>query len=239
MIREDPVLELQSKNRREHRRKARARLFHAARKRAFREHPFVCWTNSLLVAISIVLIITHVCIVIMHNETEISWLLWTSFGLMVVPQVWLATALRLGPLSPKRKSRALFWQGVRYTILATTIYVSVQVFIVTIALLYLLKSTFSMLGNQLPEYIWTGLWGRGGQGGLIGLYVAYFLGLIAALYISYRLKLFIRRLQGRCVRCDYSLRGLEEARCPECGTPFNVADLESLRPKSAYAKDDA
>ena len=25
---------------------------------------------------------------------------------------------------------------------------------------------------------------------------------------------------GRCLKCDYDLRGLESSRCPECGTPF-------------------
>ena len=30
-----------------------------------------------------------------------------------------------------------------------------------------------------------------------------------------------QRDPSRCSRCDYSLVGLETARCPECGTPFN------------------
>lgn len=29
-----------------------------------------------------------------------------------------------------------------------------------------------------------------------------------------------RALKGHCVKCDYLLRGLPTARCPECGTPF-------------------
>lgn len=28
---------------------------------------------------------------------------------------------------------------------------------------------------------------------------------------------------GRCLNCDYDLRGLESSRCPECGTPFKRA----------------
>lgn len=31
--------------------------------------------------------------------------------------------------------------------------------------------------------------------------------------------------EARCVKCDYLLRGLSEARCPECGTPFDPASL--------------
>jgi hypothetical protein len=30
----------------------------------------------------------------------------------------------------------------------------------------------------------------------------------------------LRRLQGRCEKCGYDLRGLPEPRCPECGTAF-------------------
>ncbi|MEW6199763.1 MAG: hypothetical protein AB1601_14000 [Planctomycetota bacterium] len=30
----------------------------------------------------------------------------------------------------------------------------------------------------------------------------------------------VRRAEGRCERCGYSLQGLFEPRCPECGTPF-------------------
>ncbi len=37
-----------------------------------------------------------------------------------------------------------------------------------------------------------------------------------------------RRKVGRCVRCDYDLRGLPEPRCPECGTPF---DETATRPQ--------
>jgi len=35
-----------------------------------------------------------------------------------------------------------------------------------------------------------------------------------------RMRTKIRRLEGRCEKCNYDLRGLPEPRCPECGTPF-------------------
>ena len=32
----------------------------------------------------------------------------------------------------------------------------------------------------------------------------------------------LRRRRGRCPRCGYSLRGLTEPRCPECGRPVTL-----------------
>ncbi len=34
---------------------------------------------------------------------------------------------------------------------------------------------------------------------------------------------------ARCLGCGYSLRGLAEPRCPECGRPFDPADPTSVR----------
>jgi hypothetical protein len=30
---------------------------------------------------------------------------------------------------------------------------------------------------------------------------------------------------GRCAACGYDLRGLQNARCPECGRPFDLAGV--------------
>jgi hypothetical protein len=38
-----------------------------------------------------------------------------------------------------------------------------------------------------------------------------------------------RRRRGQCVHCGYSLAGLPEPRCPECGQAFN--STERLRPR--------
>jgi hypothetical protein len=35
---------------------------------------------------------------------------------------------------------------------------------------------------------------------------------------------------GACVRCGYSLYGLDEPRCPECGTAFDPRLMLSLTP---------
>lgn len=41
----------------------------------------------------------------------------------------------------------------------------------------------------------------------------------------------VRRAEGRCERCGYSLQGLPEPRCPECGTPFTPSSAaDRLRP---------
>jgi hypothetical protein len=37
-----------------------------------------------------------------------------------------------------------------------------------------------------------------------------------------------RRRHGRCLRCGYSLRGLPEARCPECGTRADVVSQSEV-----------
>jgi len=47
--------------------------------------------------------------------------------------------------------------------------------------------------------------------------------ILAASYIALLFSEFARasrRMQHRCVKCGYDLRGLVESRCPECGTGF-------------------
>lgn len=34
-----------------------------------------------------------------------------------------------------------------------------------------------------------------------------------------------QRWSWRCLKCEYSLAGTVEPRCPECGTPFDPADI--------------
>lgn len=40
----------------------------------------------------------------------------------------------------------------------------------------------------------------------------------------------VRRAEGRCERCGYSLQGLPEPRCPECDTPFTPCPREAAVP---------
>ena len=37
-----------------------------------------------------------------------------------------------------------------------------------------------------------------------------------------------RRRIGLCIRCGYCLKGLVEARCPECGHPFDMAKIRRI-----------
>lgn len=60
--------------------------------------------------------------------------------------------------------------------------------------------------------------------GIGGLYLAATLPLANAAYWLVP----TRRDPNRCVRCGYLLCGLTEPRCPECGTPFNPADVDQL-----------
>jgi hypothetical protein len=39
-------------------------------------------------------------------------------------------------------------------------------------------------------------------------------------YVRGPLRIKRRRCRGQCVQCGYSLTGLPEPRCPECGRPF-------------------
>lgn len=62
------------------------------------------------------------------------------------------------------------------------------------------------------------------------------LALVALLSHSRRLclsSLFARRrgVRGRCSKCGHDLRGLPEARCPECSTPF-AAQAPATAPKT-------
>lgn len=62
-------------------------------------------------------------------------------------------------------------------------------------------------------------------GWVVAVTVACFVGRIA-----YRTMLRQERLDaGQCTTCGYSLRGLPEPRCPECGTPFDPDPINSVR----------
>lgn len=52
------------------------------------------------------------------------------------------------------------------------------------------------------------------------LFVVIWLWPLYVLAIS--LRKLARIMSGRCTDCDYLLRGLTMARCPECGKPFVV-----------------
>lgn len=54
---------------------------------------------------------------------------------------------------------------------------------------------------------------------------------IFVILVHKEVKLVRRQEQGLCVGCGYDLRGLSEARCPECNTPFDPEMFkDELRP---------
>ena len=53
--------------------------------------------------------------------------------------------------------------------------------------------------------------------------------ILPAIEVALRTRSRRRRRMGRCVACEYDLRGLTEPRCPECATPFDETDTRPQR----------
>jgi len=217
---------------------ARARLFRSARARAFREHPVVCWISVGLVAIGIGSLATDAVVSAGREGMRHPGLEWISVASLGLPLVWIAAVLRLGPFSPKRKSRAEFWNGTRFTLWVTSAGIVFTLLYHSVALVYWSRSIATLLGQAAPSLLWEELWGQGVLPRLIWYLGASIAAVLAMLYAAHRLGPVVRRLEGKCARCGYLLRGLPEPRCPECGTPFNPADLEEDRARRESAPAD-
>jgi hypothetical protein len=222
---------------RKRRRAARVRLFRAARARAFREHPFVCWTSVLMATAGGLLLVAHACISAAKAGQDVPGLEWAALGLLGLPQIRLMVVLRLGPLSPKRRSRAAFWKGARLILAGVGAYLLLMLALVAGALVYWARSIAPAIGQSVPSFLWEQLWSRGDETALIWYLAPWAAAALAMLYVAYSLGSLVRRLEGKCVRWGYLLRGLTEPRCPECGTPFNPADLEGASAPPAGAGD--
>lgn len=67
----------------------------------------------------------------------------------------------------------------------------------------------------------------GGQSGLLFLVVPVYLLVGGFVTLGIGLAFGTRlRIVGYCQECGYNLKGLTEARCPECGTPFDETLLK-------------
>ena len=82
-----------------------------------------------------------------------------------------------------------------------------------------------------------------GAAGVVGAAVAYYSHVLTAAPLAIATYLLFLSLiaqretrveaESRCARCGYDLRGLPEARCPECGRPFEPE--EPIRPSGSEA----
>jgi hypothetical protein len=166
------------------------------------------------------------------------WLERISFTCLALPAIWIGAVLRVGPFSPKRKSRAAFWDGIRFTLWVTSAGFLFTLLFASVQLVYAAMSFAGPLGRSVPSWLWEVLWTRDDEGWLIWYWAASIAAVFVMLYVAHRLGPVVRRLEGKCVRCGYMLRGLPESRCPECGTPFNPADLEERRGRQESAPGD-
>ncbi|MBU0616400.1 MAG: hypothetical protein KKI02_01650, partial [Planctomycetes bacterium] len=108
----------------------------AERIRAFREHPFVCWAAIVMVASGGALLAAQAVISAVRGGRTVPLMEWGSVALMGLPLIWLGVMLRLGPLSPKRRSRAEFWKLGRlflWVMAASTLF---KLTLVSVALIY-------------------------------------------------------------------------------------------------------
>ncbi len=226
------------RDRKKRRRAARARLFRSARARAFREHPVVCWASIGLFAIGVGLLVTNAALSSSGGGLGQPWLARIGWALLVVSEIWLVVALRLGPFSPKRKSRAAFWKGTRILLLGLAAWMFLVVTLVGGAVVYWAKSLGAAMGQSVPSVLREQLWRHDGLSRLLWHLMGWTAVVLVMLYAAHRLGPVIRRLEGKCVRCGYMLRGLPEPRCPECGTPFNPADLEEDRARQESVPGD-
>jgi hypothetical protein len=226
------------RNRKKRRRAARARLFRAARARAFREHPFVCWSAIVIWVSGGALLATNAILSAMRGGQTVPLMQWGSILLMGFPVVWLGGALQLGPLSPKRRSRAEFWKGTRLVLWMLAAMSVLQLALFCVALIYGAKHIAAALSQTIPAFLWDQLRSHEGLPGLLWLLGGWAAAALVMLYAAHRLKPVVRRLEGKCVRCGYMLRGLREPRCPECGTPFNPADLADDRARQESGSAD-
>ena len=226
------------RDRKKRRRAARARLFRSARARAFREHPVVSWTSVGLVAIGIGSLATDAAFSAGRGGMRQPWLEWISFACLALPVIWIAAVLRIGPFSPKRKSRAEFWSGTRFMLWAVSAAIVFNLVYFSVELVYEASSFAGLLGRSVPSLLWEQLWSQAEEPGLIWHFGPWTAAGLAMLYVAYRLGPLVRRLEGKCTRCGCMLPGLPEPRCPECGRAFNPDDLAALRTHQESAPAD-
>jgi hypothetical protein len=179
------------------------------------------------------------------------WQVWGSIAfapfcalmlvLWALASAWLAYAWREGVFSSIRGEQLKAWQKVRKTWLAFVVMGFAKTGLVIAFGLAItiwrswerqmaigaLMSELGRLPDERPHWV----------ADMLSVPVTFLVWGFVSLFGWRVARKHMRRLGGQCVRCGYALRGLTEPRCPECGTPFNPADLEWLTPPSAGAED--
>ncbi len=174
----------------------------------------------------VVLLATHAVISAVGGSRSVPLMEWGSVALIGFPLIWLGVVLRLGPLSPKRRARAGFWKLARFFLWVMAASTLFKLTLIFVALIYGSCSIATALGQSVPSFIWDQFWRGDHLPTLTWHFGAWAAAVLVMLYAAHRLGPVVRRLEGKCARCGYLLRGLTEARCPECGTPFNASDPE-------------
>lgn len=136
---------------------------------------------------------------------------WLDIGILLVGWgFWFLVFALVGAAEWRRRFAGMYRALVAGTILELLITIPIDAQVRKRTNCYCGEGTFLSLIIGLTAILWT--FGPG----------------VAILFL-------IRRNQlasggGRCLNCDYDLRGLESSRCPECGTPFNrVAEVAASR----------
>ena len=225
-------------DRQERRRVARVRANRAFRKRAFRDHPIVMRMSMVLNAAGFVSLFLYAYLAVRDHVTDIPRLQWTAFVLLTLPQLWVAYILRLGPLSSNRRSRAAFWRGVRGLSWIISGYVTFLFLVTSVLFFHRSQIIAKLLGISTSDYVKQLFFAGDKRNRVLWFFLTCNIAICATLIASRRLKPLIRRLEGCCVHCGYSLRGLPEPRCPECGTPFEKPHPPQLRQSTPDINSD-
>ncbi len=126
---------------------------------------------------------------------------WLEIGILVVGWVfWFLVFALVGAAEWRRRFAGMYRALVAGTILELLITIPIDAQVRKRTNCYCGEGTLLSLIIGLTAILWT--FGPG----------------VAILFIIRRNQL--TSTAGRCLNCDYDLRGLESSRCPECGTPF-------------------
>jgi len=135
---------------------------------------------------------------------------WLQIGILAVGWgFWFLVFALVGAAEWRRRFAGMYRALVAGTILELLITIPIDVQVRKRTNCYCGEGTLLSMIIGLTAILWT--FGPG----------------VAILFLIRRNQL--ASTAGRCLKCDYDLRGLESSRCPECGTPFKRVLEMSVR----------